>query len=249
MKKEIQALLSVAKQVSGNYSEAQTSYLPEPVRRYFKYALKNNQRLISNARLIHGGQFKPSKKWMPISGEEYFTVDPPGFAWFAKLRFISGKDTYYDGSGRMQIKLFSVIKLVDGKGEDFNQGELVRWLSETPWFPTALLPSENVRWAPVDAASANVTLTDHGLNVAAVFFFNEMGQITKFVAKRPGEGKLQDWICQYSDYREVDGMHIPFCGEASWVSESEDAKYAKFRIEKIEYDAVGLKIGMEQIAR
>ncbi len=236
MKKEIQALFSVAQLVSGNYSEAQTSGLPEPVRRYFKYALKDNQRLISNARLIHGGHFKPSKKWTPIRAEEYFTVNPPGFAWFAKLGFISGKDSYYDGSGRMQIKLLSVIKLVDGKGEDFNQGELVRWLSETPWFPTALLPSENVRWEPIDADSAKVILTDHGLTVDGAFFFNEAGQIVKFKARRQGEGKLQDWICQYSDYQGVDGMHVPFRGEASWVSESEDAKYAKFAIEKIEYD-------------
>ncbi len=236
MKKEIQLLFSVAQQVSGNYSEAQTIGLPEPVRRYFKYALKDNQRLISNARLIHGGQFKPSKKWVPIRGEEYFTVNPPGFAWFAKLGFISGRDMYYDGSGRMQIKLLSLIKLVDGKGEDFNQGELVRWLSETPWFPTALLPSGNVTWEPMDSASAKVTLTDHGLAVEAAFFFNEMGQIIKFKAKRQGEEKLQDWICQYSDYREDDGMHVPFCGEASWISESEDARYAKFTIERIEYD-------------
>ncbi len=169
-------------------------------------------------------------------GEEYFTTQPPGFVWFGKLRFLSGKDTYIEGSGRMQIKLLSTIKLVDAKGEEFNQGELVRWLSETPCFPTALLPSENLRWEHVDADSAKVFLTDHTLTLEAIFSFSEEGQIVKFTAKRYGDGKLQDWICQYHEYNEVEGMHIPSYFEAGWNSESEDAKYAKFRIEKIEYD-------------
>lgn len=136
----------------------------------------------------------------------------------------------------MQIKLLSIIRLVDAKGEEFNQGELVRWLSETPWFPTALLPSENLRWEPIDNDSAKVSLTDNDKTVDGYFFFNEKGQITKFKAKRYGEGRLQDWVCQYYDYQEVEGMRIPFFAEASWNSELEGSKYAKFRIEKIEYE-------------
>ncbi len=235
MKKEIETLISLAKRVPGNYEKVQTLRLPAPARKYFVYALKENQQFISYARLKHSGEFKPSKKWTPIKGEEYFTVNPPGFVWFGKVRFISAKDTFLGGFGRMQIKLLSIIRLVDAKGEEFNQGELVRWLSETPWFPTALLPSENLRWEPIDIDSAKVSLTDHGKTVDGYFFFDEKGQITKFKAKRYGEGKLQNWICQYSDYREVEGMQIPFYAEASWNSEAEADKYAKFRIEKIEY--------------
>lgn len=228
--------MSSAEQTSRIYHEDQTRHLPEPTRRYLKYALKENQQYINFVQLKHGGQFKPSKKWASIKGEEYFTVNPPGFAWFGKVGFVSGKDTYYEGSGRMQIKLLSIIKLVDAKGEKFNQGELARWLSETPWFPTAMLPSGNLNWEPINDGSARVFLTDHNMTVEGIFFFNEQGQITKFTTKRFGEGELQDWICQYHDYKEVEGMHIPFYVEASWNSESEDSKYAKFRIEKIEYD-------------
>jgi Family of unknown function (DUF6544) len=237
LKKEVAALFSSANRVIGNYDIEQIVHLPEPVKEYFKYALKEKQALISYARLKHGGQFKPSKSWTQIKGEEYFTVKPPGFAWFGKVRLVSAKDTYADGSGRMQIKLLSIFKLVDATGDEFNQGELVRWLSETPWFPTALLPSQNLTWEPIDASSARVFVTDHNKTVEGSFFFNDKGEITKFTAKRYGDGKLQDWICQYYDYREVEGMHIPFYAEASWNSDSEDSKYAKFRIEKIEYDA------------
>ncbi len=128
------------------------------------------------------------------------------------------------------------MKILDGKGPEFNQGELVRWLSETPWFPTALLPSEYIRWEPVDAQHANVFLIDHNVAVDGCFSINDQGQITKFKAKRYGDNGLQDWICQYSDYREVDGLRVPFYAEASWNSETEESKYAKFKVEQIEYD-------------
>ncbi len=236
MKREIETLFSSAKHVPGNYEKAQILHLPPPVKKYFDYALKEKQQLISYSRLKHSGEFKPSTKWTSIKGEEYFTVNPPGFVWFGNVRFISAKDIYCQGSGRMQIKLLSLIRLVDAKGEEFNQGELVRWLSELPWFPTALLPSYNLRWEAMDNESAKVSLTDYNKTVEGYFFYNKKGQITKFKAKRYGEGKLQDWICQYSDYQEVNGMQIPFYAEASWNSEVEDSKYAKFRIEKIEYE-------------
>lgn len=47
--------------------------------------------------------------------------------------------------------------------------------------------------------------------------------------------KFQDWICQYHDYWKVEGIHTPFYAEAGWNSEAEESKYAKFRIEQIEY--------------
>ncbi len=98
------------------------------------------------------------------------------------------------------------------------------------------MPSEYVRWEPLDAQRANVFLTDHNVAVDGCFFFNDQGQITKFKAKRYSDKKLQDWICQYSDYREVEGLHIPFYAEASWNTENEESKYAKFKLEQIEYD-------------
>ncbi len=87
----------------------------------------------------------------------------------------------------------------------------------------------------VDANSAKIYLTDYGLTAEGTFFFNEQGQISKFRAKRYGNGKLEDWICQYYDYHEVDGLNVPFFVEASWEGESEDFEYAKFRIKTIEY--------------
>ena len=38
------------------------------------------------------------------------------------------------------------------------EGELMRFLAEAAWYPTALLPSQGVRWQGADERSAFATL-------------------------------------------------------------------------------------------
>ena len=76
-------------------------------------------------------------------------------------------------------------------------------------FPTALLPSENLRWVPIDNDSAKVIFTDKNLTVDGIFYFNEEGQITQFKTKRYKAKTLENFTGYYSDYRAVDGMKVP----------------------------------------
>ncbi|NIP81939.1 MAG: hypothetical protein GWM90_23065, partial [Gemmatimonadetes bacterium] len=57
--------------------------LPEPVRRYLDWAGVDGRTPIDAARMRHGGTFSTDngESWLPIRGEEYFTVAPPGFIW------------------------------------------------------------------------------------------------------------------------------------------------------------------------
>jgi len=235
--KNIRNLFSSSTNISDKvYSSEQTRDLPDPVQRYFKYSLRENQHYISNARLKHGGKFNPGQKWFSIQGEEYFTIKNPGFVWFGKVPFLSARDMYYDGKGYMKVKLLSIIKIIDAKGKELDQGALIRWLSEAPWFPTALLPSEKLRWEPIDNDSARVIFTDKDLTVDGVFYFNERGQITNFSAKRYGNKDMEKWSVTYRDYKEIEGMKIPHYAEATWNLKSGDLTYAKFTLDKVEYN-------------
>jgi len=242
LEKEIEKLFSSSMDISDRvYSHEQIKGLPGPVQRYFRYSLQENPPYISYVRLKHGGEFrtKPNQKWMSIKGQEYFTVQNPGFVWFGKVPLVSAKDIYYDGKGNLKVKLLSIIKLVDAKGKNFDQGELLRWLAETPWFPTALLPSENLKWEPINNNSAKVIFSDKSLTIDGVFHFNEQGQITQFNAKRfqdSSDDSLENWTCYYRDYKEVNDMQIPFSAEVVWNLKSGDFSYAKFKINKIEYN-------------
>ena len=235
--KDIEKLFTHSESISDKvYTSNQIKDLPIPVQRYFKYSLKEHQPYVSYVRLQHGGEFKASKNWVSIEGEEYFTVQKPGFVWLGNVPYFSAKDVYIDGTGNLKVKLLSLIKIVDAKGRETDQGELLRWLGEALLFPTALLPSENLQWEPIDNNSAKVIFTDKNLTIEGVFCFNEEGQITQFKTKRYKDNTLENFTGYCSDYRTVDGMKVPFYLEATWNLESGDLSYAKFKIKRIEYN-------------
>jgi len=115
--KEIETLFADSENISGKvYTSNQIKDLPIPVQRYFRYALKENQPYVSNARFQHGGEFKASKNWVSIKGEEYISVKKPGFVWSVKVPLFLAKDAYIDGTRNLKVKLLSLIKIVDAKG-------------------------------------------------------------------------------------------------------------------------------------
>ncbi|CAN5633949.1 hypothetical protein BH23PSE2_BH23PSE2_12890 [soil metagenome] len=85
-------------------------------------------------------------------------------------------DSYIAGMGTLHaaiLGLFTVAQ-VQGDGE-IARGELMRYFAEMAWYPTALLPSQGVRWAAVDNHSANATLVDGPISLTLMFKFDEAG--------------------------------------------------------------------------
>ncbi len=237
--KEIERLFSSSEDVSGKvYSSSQIKGLPAPLQRYFRYALREGQKHISYARLRHTGKFrtKPGQKWMSIRGEEYFTTQNPGFVWFGKVPLFSATDLYINGRGSLKVRLLSLIKIVDAEGKETDQGELLRWLGEAAWYPTALLPSEKLRWEAIGKNSAKAVLTVKKQRVEGVFFFNEKGQMTRFKTKRYMGKSLESWTGRYLNYKEAEGIKIPCDVEVEWNLSSGNFSYARFSIAEIQYN-------------
>ena len=120
--------------------------LPEPVQRYLKYTQIIGKEKIKTVRLKQGGYFrmKEDQKWMPIKAEQYFNVNSVEFIWIAKVRvapFISiyAKDEFIEGEGNLVVKLLGLIKVADAKGYEVDHGEILRFLAECIWFPSAFL--------------------------------------------------------------------------------------------------------------
>ena len=112
----------------------------------------------------------------------------------------------------------SVLGLVDLAGQqggaDIARGELMRYLAEAVWYPTALLPGQGVQWTAVDAQSALATLTDGALTVALTFHFDAQGwvqRITSDARSAMVDGTLvpMPWEAVVSDYQLRDGMWVP----------------------------------------
>ncbi len=220
--------------------------LPEPAQRYLRYAQIIGKERIRTVRLKQSGIFRTKKdrRWMPIEAVQYYTVDPPAFVWRGTIKpfplfSISGRDKFQEGRGHMLIKLLSLIKVADAKGEEMDQGALVRYLNEIFWFPTAYL-SDYIRWEPIDSVSAKATISVEGDTASAVLYFGPQGELTNFVADRymAVEGKFvkERWSTPISEYKEISGFRVPVKGEAVWKLSSGDFSYFKLEITDIEYD-------------
>ncbi len=112
---------------------ARWDVLPAPVRRYLRYALGKDTPAIQTVRLQHGGFFRtnPGQRWVPIRGEEYFTVDKPGFVWTASIRpaplvWIEARDCLLSGRGNMLVNFNSTFTTADARGAEINQGARLR---------------------------------------------------------------------------------------------------------------------------
>ncbi len=232
------------------YSQAELEGLPAPVQRYFQKVLKDGQPMVAAAKLSQQGQFNLSEtevKWNPFTATQIATAQRPGFDWDGHIQIVPGlntlvHDTYRSGVGNLHaslLGLFTVAAMHDTP--ELNQGELMRFFAEAAWYPTALLPSQGVRWEAIDDNSARGTLTDGKTTVSLVFRFNAEGTIDTFRAEaRYGTfgGKLaaMPWVGRLWEYTVRDGMYIPLNGEVGWERAEGTWLYYKGQITEIEYE-------------
>ena len=237
---QVKILFSQSKDISGQkFNYSQLDSLPEPVQLYFKHILKEDQSYISYMRMTHDGQFKTGfdKDWININGEQYATTEKPGLIWKGTTSMFTARDMYIEDKGRLIVSLFSLINVVDGKGEQYNQGELIRWLGESVMYPTNLLPSEKLKWLPIDSQTAKLTFNYKGLLLFFIITFNEIGEITQMETKRYiDEKNLETWIIKLDNYRELNNVLIPTSFEVLWRLKKGDFSYAKFNLKKIQYN-------------
>lgn len=238
--KEIRLLFSQSKNISDKtFNYKQLAGLPEPVQRYFKLVLKEGQPYINYARIIHDGQFKTGfdKDWVNINGEQYATTETPGFIWKGTTSMFTARDMFIADKGRLVVSLFSLYNVVDAKGEQYDQGELLRWLGESILYPTNLLPDERLQWIPIDSQTAKLTFNYHQLSLFFIITFNETGEITQMETKRYMDDKnLETWVIKCMDYKEMNDVVIPLAFEVLWRLQKGDFSYAKFNLKKVEYN-------------
>lgn len=64
-----------------------------------------------------------------------------------------------------------------------------------------------------------------------------MGEITQMETKRyMDENNLKTWVIKVSNYKEINQVIVPTSFEVLWRLEKGDFSYAKFNLQKIEYN-------------
>jgi len=159
--------------------------LPTPVRAYFENTLQEGQPYVDLVRLTQDGKLRlggASSSWKPFTATQHVTVDPQGFS--GTLRYRSSRSYRFTSATSFgavtvleEVSLYGVVPLDRaGSSRELNEAELVRYLAEAVWYPTALLPSEGVQWEPVvDAQTAKATI-HHGDVSALTHLLVQRGQ-------------------------------------------------------------------------
>ncbi len=224
--------------------------LPAPVQRYFRAVLKEGQPLIAAVSLEHTGTFNMSEteeQWKPFKSTQRVFTYPPGFVWDARIRMVPLlnifiHDAYIAGEGVLTAKLFGFLTVMEQPGTpELAQGELMRYLAESPWYPTALLPGYGVIWEAIDDTQAIATLSDGSTTVRLVFQFDARGLISSVRSDeryREVDGVLvaTPWQGRFWDYKLRDDMLIPLEGSVEWLLPEGPKPYWRGRIHHIEYE-------------
>lgn len=229
------------------YEEKEIEGLPAPVQRFFRTVLKDGQAIASAVKLSQQGLFNMNEmedKWSPFTATQFVITQRLGFDWDARIQMAPGvnafvHDTYLLGEGSLHASLLGLFTVADvGGTPEANQGELLRFFAEAPWYPTALLPSQGVRWEAIDDTSARATLTDGATTVSVVFQFNAEGTIATMRAEARYRDKLtaMPWCGRFWEYSVRNGMLIPLEGEVGWEYPEGIRLYFKGRITEIDYE-------------
>jgi len=193
-------------------------------------------------RLKQRGEMRtePDGKWMPFTAAQWFTAPNPGFVWQADVEaafgiHLAGLDTYREGKGHMLIKLFYLVPVVDARGDEIDQGAMVRYLAEIIWFPSAAL-SDCIKWEQVDTTTARATITAGETSATGTFYFSPQGDVLKFTAKRYYSRKdrttLEDWLIinDPDSYKTFSGVRIPTISTVTWKLKDGDFIWLKLKI-------------------
>lgn len=244
---ETKELLAENKSEQKIITEEMIQDLPSPVQRWLRYSEVIGKEQIHTVYLKQKGLMKlrpDQKEWLKAEAEQYFTIEKPSFIWRVKTSMaglpVLGRDLFRDGQGKMQIKLAGIVPVVNIENDPkLNISTLQRFLGEICWFPTAAL-SPYIKWEPIDDYSAKATMFYGETTGSAVFYFDEKGALTKFVAfrfKDISDPEPKEWVAKVIETETVNGIKVPTKLEASWILEDGEFTWYKFEICDLKYNS------------
>jgi hypothetical protein len=226
--------------------------LPPPVQRYFRNALIDGQPIVTGVTIETAGRFnlgESEDNWKPFRSHQRVTTVRPGFVWDGRVSMFPGllvrvHDAYLGGEGLLNAALLGLFALADQRGtREMAKGELMRWFAEAAWYPTALLPSQGVRWEPISDNAARATLSDGAVVISLTFTFGDDGSMLSVRAEARGRtvgGKVMPtpWEGTWHTVQTRGGMRVPTVGEVAWITPQGRKAYWRGTVTSIDHQFV-----------
>ena len=163
---------------------------------------------------------------LAIEAEQWTGIAVPGLVWIARGRMrgipVVVFDAFVAGRGELRARLLGAFEVAGGAGADYDKGELMRYLSELPVYPDAILNLAGVIWRQLDDRTVSVTAHSATGEATVRFIFDETGDIVGLEADdRPmavdGITVATPWHGKYARYARFGRYRIPTYGEVGWL--------------------------------
>lgn len=229
------------------YDPAMLVGLPDPVAAYLAAVLEPGLPIPASLRFEQAGEIRRGDAWRPFTAVQHVSASPPGFVWSARSPVVLGVamqvvDAFQGGRGTLEARLAGMVAVAEAApGPELDEGELLRWLAETPLLPTALLPGFGVEWSAVDDSSARATVRSGDTTATLLFRFDDRSEVASIEGTRfRGDGGERiRWLTRFEDYARRGGMRIPLEGEVAWQPGAEPEPYFRGRITAVAFAAGG----------
>jgi hypothetical protein len=220
--------------------------LPEPIKKFLKVCGYMNTPVPINANVKWKEcyfRMSPKKDWGKIQTLQVNSIQP--IARVAYMKFsslpISARDIYTDGYGEMKVKLFNLFRIAFDNSKETAQSALITSFAEFLIIPGYFV-LENIEWETVNKTTVRATLTDSGIVVIGLFYFNKDGLLYKFETEDRyySLGKNKYKKIKYSgivdSYKEQGGLRIAENVRVMWHLPEGDFEYFKGTIEELEFN-------------
>lgn len=219
-------------------TDSQLEGLPEPARRWLRRVGVVGRPPVGNFRVRFDGRIrmKPGQGWMPLRAWQLNTVDP--IARIFQMRVdaahvvpMFGTDSYVSGTGEMRGKLLGLVTVAEGRGEEFDLGELVTWLNDAVMLTPSMLLSPTTTWSEVDDRSFTVGVADGDHRVTARVVLGDDDLPVDFITDDRWYAGTDPptrtpWRTPFDDWTTTDdGRPLPGRGAAVWCFDDGDFTY------------------------
>ncbi|MDP2007821.1 MAG: hypothetical protein Q8K45_19280 [Rubrivivax sp.] len=231
-------------------TEALIAPLPAAVQRYLRVCGWVGRPLPRSVQVDFDATMysKPGAAGMRGPAVQLDRFDLPRRLFFMRTRMaglpVAVLHDYAGTQASMQVRLASLFKVVDLKGEALARTETVTLLNDLCFFAPAWLADTRLAWTALDAQRCTVAFTQGPYRVQAELVFNDAGELVNFhsddrgALQKDGSLRLLHWSTPMRGYRAFDGRRVATEGEAVYTYPEGDFAYGRFVLKQIRFDVV-----------
>lgn len=209
-------------------TESDTAHLPAAVRRYLSVAGALGRPRVTHLRATWRGRIRAvaTDPWMPFTADQYDILDEPSrFFHMAARRGGLPVDILHVYAGEdasMQVRLLSLIPLVDLSGEELRRTETVTVFNDLCLLAPGALADPAIEWEELDERRVRASFTSGRHTIEATLVFDDDGYLVDFISddrlavSADGEHEAWRWSTPVSDYETYGRSHVASRGSGVW---------------------------------